>query len=636
MRRRPARAIAALLAPAAALLLLLALRPASAAARLSLAPAGNPEFPRRAFVLQAEPPVVLGRGDVEVRENGRPVRGLRISSAGDARRGQFASVLAIDASLSMKGEAIREAMNAARAFAAHRAPRQELGAIAFNGSRRVLLPLSSDEAAIERALSRPPRLAGGTHLYDAVDAAVSLLENEGIEAGSVVVLSDGADTASEVGEAAVVRRAAEAGVRVFVVGLESGRFDPAPLRALARGGEYTTATDPRQLAPIFDRFGAERASEHLIRYRSQAEIGERVNVEARAKGVPGTARVSYATPGSRVPTTVAPPAPPEGFWSSTGAMLGAGALIALLFGAAVFAAVRPRRESVAERFARLGVIGRAPRPEREQPQLHHDGAASGPLAAVERSLAGGERWQRFVERLEVAGIDTPAAEVVAATAAATLLAIVLIAALAPFALLALLALLIPLAVHAAIDRRARRVRRRFADDLADNLQVVASAIRSGHSMVGALAVVAEEATGPARDEFRAIVAAERVGVPLEDSIRESARRMESRDMEQLALVAIIQRETGGNTAEVIDRAVETIRERAELRRMMDSLTAQGRLSRVIITALPIFLLIALSLINPGYLAPLFHTTGGQVLLAVAAGMVLAGSLVIKRIVEFRV
>lgn len=616
-------------------LLLALLLPAGAnAAQLSITPAGSPEFPQRAFVLQVEPPAALDANGVEVTENGRPVQGLRVSSAGGSSAGQFASVLVIDSSLSMKGTPIREAMRAARAFAARRTPEQELGAIAFHGAHRLLLPLSGDETAIESALARAPRLGGGTHLYDAVSAGVSLLENEGVEAGSVVVLSDGADTGSRASEAAVVRQAAAAGVRVFVVGLRSDSFDPSRLRELAQDGEYTTATDPSQLAPIFDRFGAERASEHLVRYRSRAGIGKRVSVEVRVDGLPGAARASYVTPGGRPAVAPGPPAPAVGFWGSRRAMLAAAALIALLLAVGVFAALRPRRESVVQRLARLGVGGAGGHSAAEASPVPTGGG--GPLAALEQSLAGGERWQRLEERLDVASIDVDAIEIVAATLAATLVAMLLIAAASPFALLAVFALLVPAAVHMAIERRARAVRDRFAEDLADNLQVVASAIRAGHSMVGALAVVAEEASGPAQREFQAIVAAERVGVPLEDAIRESGRRMESRDMEQLALVAIIQRETGGNTAEVIDRAVETIRERSELRRMMKSLTAQGRLSQVVVTALPVFLLVALSVLNPGYLSPLFQTTGGQLLLVVAAAMVVAGSLAIRRIVEVRV
>jgi len=112
--------------------------------------------------------------------------------------------------------------------------------------------------------------------------------------------------------------------------------------------------------------------------------------------------------------------------------------------------------------------------------------------------------------------------------------------------------------------------------------------------------------------------------------------MENRDLEQVAVVAALQHETGGNTAEVLDRVTDTIRERSELRRLVQTLTAQGRMSRWIVSALPVILLVLITLINPRYMQPLFTTTIGHALLFVAIVMVVAGSLVIKRIVNIRV
>jgi len=165
---------------------------------------------------------------------------------------------------------------------------------------------------------------------------------------------------------------------------------------------------------------------------------------------------------------------------------------------------------------------------------------------------------------------------------------------------------------------------------------VASAIRAGHSMVGAFSVMVDEASEPSRSEFRQIVNDERLGVPLEEAIRRVGQRMDSRDLDQVALVATIQRETGGNTAEILDRVVQTIRQRGELRRLMETMTAQGRFSRVVVTAIPPLLLVAISLINPEYLRPLFHTGTGNVLLGLAVALVVAGSLVIKRMVNVKV
>src|SRR5436190_742264 len=202
--------------------------------------------------------------------------------------------------------------------------------------------------------------------------------------------------------------------------------------------------------------------------------------------------------------------------------------------------------------------------------------------------------------------------------------------------IALLGLSVPFVVRGYIKRRVSRKRGQFAEQLPDNLQVLASAMRAGHSFIGALSVVVDDAPEPSRSEFRRVIADEQLGVPLEDALHVVVERMESRELEQVALVAAVQRNSGGNTAEVLDRVTETIRERFELRRMVKTLTAQGRLSRWIVSLLPVFLLTVITLINPGYMHVLFASGGGRLALAFAGLMVIAGSFVIKRIVNIKV
>jgi tight adherence protein B len=161
-------------------------------------------------------------------------------------------------------------------------------------------------------------------------------------------------------------------------------------------------------------------------------------------------------------------------------------------------------------------------------------------------------------------------------------------------------------------------------------------MRAGHSFGGALSVVVDDAPEPTRRELARVIADERLGVPLETALGVVVRRMESKDLEQVALVAALQRETGGNTAEVLDRVTDTVRARMALQRMVNTLTAQGRMTRWVLTALPCVLLGVISAVNPGYIQPLFTTMTGRVLLGLAAGMVCAGSFVIKRIVNIKV
>jgi tight adherence protein B len=168
------------------------------------------------------------------------------------------------------------------------------------------------------------------------------------------------------------------------------------------------------------------------------------------------------------------------------------------------------------------------------------------------------------------------------------------------------------------------------------LQVIASALRAGHSFAGALAVVVESSAEPMKSEMQRVVADEQLGIPLTKAIGVVAQRMASRDLEQVALVAELQRESGGNAAEVVDRVAETIRERFELRRLVQTLTVQGRMSRWIVSALPIALLGMIQLLNPHYMHPLVSKTIGQVMLVMAALLIVAGSLVIKKIVDIKI
>jgi tight adherence protein B len=211
----------------------------------------------------------------------------------------------------------------------------------------------------------------------------------------------------------------------------------------------------------------------------------------------------------------------------------------------------------------------------------------------------------------------------------------LIAVLFTFAAV-ILGLLIPFAVWSFVKRKAERKRAQFAEQLPDNLAVLASAIRAGHSFVGALSVVVNDAPEPARSEFQRVVADEQLGRPLDEALEVVVYRMRNQDLAQVALVAALQRETGGSTAEVLDRVVDTVRDRAELRRLVKTLTAAGRMSRWVVSFLPLALILAILILSPSYLHPLFSHTSGKILFVFATLLVICGSLVIKRIVDIKV
>ena len=631
MTRRVGSALAALVVAAVAW----GVPAATAGEQLRLVEVGRAKFPERAFVLTLGTKRPLSAKDVQVLENGERVSKVSLLPAGSAGADDSGVVLVVDASQSMRGQAIHDAVAAARAFADRRSPNQHIGIVAFNRRASVVLPLTTDDGAIEKALAKPPELAAGTHLYDGVDTALAMFQQSDVSVATIIVLSDGADTGSATSAAAVAAEARNARIRVFTVGVRSPQFVSAPLRRLGAGtsGGYAEASSTADLARVYEQLRTRLASEYILRYRSSARANERVRVAVRVKGVSGLAVSGYITPSTS--------SQPSGPYRSSAlnrvlqsplTMFVVALMIAGLFAFTVFAIVRPRKRTLRSRMSQF-VSLHTPRTE----SVEGDGRiTSRVLVGADRSLDKTRWWGRFKETLELAEIRTPAVRILLWTVAATLLAMWLLAVITGSMIFAFFGLGVPFVSRSLIFRKLERRRKAFGEQLPDNLQVLASALRAGHSFVGAMSVVIDDADEPSKTEFGRVVADEQLGVPIEDAIRGVVKRMDNEDLEQVALVAALQRQTGGNMAEVLERVTETIRERFELRRMVKTLTAQGRMTRWIVSALPLTLLLAISIINPQYTRPLFASTGGRLALMVAAAMVVTGSLVIKKIVNIKV
>ena len=603
---------------------------------LRVTQAGGAQFPDRQFVVGFPSGVRVAADRIHVVENGSPVTNLSILPAGNAGRHAFGVVLAIDASNSMRGAALARARDAAIAFVTdqERFTHQQVAIVYFNNTARVALPFTNDAETLVRALESPVRTAPQTHIYDAIATSTSLLRKAGIAAGSIVVLSDGSDTGSRIGAARAARAARNAHARIFSIGLRSRAFRPATLRSLAAGsrGEYVEAASATQLRATYRALSSQLAGEYLLRYRSSARASQQVHVTVTVDGARAFGTASYIAPSiAAAPAAGFQPSFGERFWQSPLALLLVAAVIGLLFGLVVVALARRDRTGVRRRIAEF-----AGTPTSEQVGAAGDTVMiTGRTSGTNVSLRRTELWERFELQLALADVPLSASHVAMLTGAGTLLVAFVATAIAgPVGLL--LAAAVPVGVYMFVKSRLQRRRAKFAEQLPDNLQVIASALRAGHSLVGALAVLTEDVEEPSQTEFRRVLADEQVGVPLEDALADVGERMGSRDLAQISVVAALQRETGGNSAEVIDRVTETIRQRFELRRLVKTLTTQGRMSRWVVSLLPVVLFFVINLINPDYMKPLYEHSSGRVLIVVAAAMVFSGSYVIKRIVTIKV
>lgn len=175
----------------------------------------------------------------------------------------------------------------------------------------------------------------------------------------------------------------------------------------------------------------------------------------------------------------------------------------------------------------------------------------------------------------------------------------------------------------------------FERQLGDALMVLANAIRAGFSFPQALSNVANDLSDPISREFLSVSRDLQLGGDLEASMLKVADRMESEDLRLITTAVVIQRQVGGNLAEILDTISQTIRDRLAIKRSVKALTAQGRISGKIIGAMPIFLLAIITLMNPTYAEPLFATTTGIVLLGFSALIEIFGFAWIKRIVNIK-
>jgi Flp pilus assembly protein TadB/Mg-chelatase subunit ChlD len=600
---------------------------ASSSSGPTLVEAKGPAYPVKTYVLTLPKGRGLTAADVQVTENGAAVAEEKLVPASQASRKTFGVVLLLDTSYSMRGEPIAAAVAAAQAFAAQRNPNEQLGLIEYNRKVTTKLELTNSATKIAAALASTPAIATGTHIYDAVGQAEAMLTEADIRSGSIVLLSDGQEHGNDTKTLSQVATAAQkTHTQIYTIGLADKTYKSGTLKALAAAGhgEYAQAT-PQALTPLFDRLSRLLSSEYLLQYKSLASADTPVRVKVQVNGV-GTATAGYTTPALPSSSTT-----PSTYHESAGNRIWGSALtmiVLALLGAAVVAILvigllQPKRSNLPARMAEFVSI-RGLQKDKGEP-------------AVEGHAAQQAKWwTRFQETLEIADIRSSPETIIALTFAGTALTFLLIYAGTGSFWWALFALGIPYLVREWVARTLAHRRNRFAEQLPDALQVVASALRSGHSLAGSLAVVVESASEPMKSEMQHVVADEQLGIPLQQSLAVVAERMASSDVEQLALVAELQREAGGNAAEVVDRVAETVRERFDLKRLINTLTMQGRMSRWIVSALPIGILLVLQLENPHYLHPLFASTAGRVVFGLAVVWAVAGSFVIKRIVEIEV
>lgn len=220
------------------------------------------------------------------------------------------------------------------------------------------------------------------------------------------------------------------------------------------------------------------------------------------------------------------------------------------------------------------------------------------------------------------------------------------AAIAAFVVVQFTVGLLPLAIAAAAlgalgrtillrFQRARRVKK-FDAELVKAIELLTRALRAGHSVGSAIDIVAEQSSEPLGSEFAAVSRQQRFGVVFRDSMLQLADRIPSKDLQFLVTAILVQKETGGDLTDILDRTSRTIRERMRIHGEIRTKTAQGRYTGMILSLLPVIMLVFINMITPQYSRVLFHDPTGHLLLYIGGTMIGIGGLIIRKIVDIKV
>jgi tight adherence protein B len=184
-------------------------------------------------------------------------------------------------------------------------------------------------------------------------------------------------------------------------------------------------------------------------------------------------------------------------------------------------------------------------------------------------------------------------------------------------------------------QKSRRLKL-FNTALPDAIELMARALRAGHSMASAIEIVAEQSAQPLGSEFGVVFQQQKFGIPFRDAIMQLGDRVPSKDLHFLITAILVQKETGGDLTEILDRTTHVIRERVRIEGEIRTYTAQGRLTGWILASLPVVMLCLINIVTPGYSSVLFHDPIGQDLLYAGGGLIILGGLIIRKVVNIQV
>jgi tight adherence protein B len=569
------------------------------------------------------------------------------------------AMLVLDTSESMTPERLDAAKNAANVYL-DSAPRDVMvGLVTFGDPPRTLQAPTADRELLKQQISGL-KAKGDTAMFEAVISASKILGDA--TGRSIVLLTDGANDDRKPPTYRTPDKAMAAVKGIDVVGVavgDEGKKAVASVEAVAGAGHVVEADDGADLKGLLaDQFRTRTEAldnQVLVTVPLPADLAKdgEVEVTAYAAGTKVSATSPYYSATRPTPAPSAAAAPrvvtpdPRLTAVSTpivvAAIVGLFGALCILIATATGALVRnPDEDSeVVRRLSVYTFSGREARRTVVAEQTTALGSSAVARGAVELAdrLARGRNLETALDsRLDAAGLPLRTAEWSVVHVAVTLGGALLFLLVGGGTILSgVLGLLLGLvAPWLFLAMRQSRRESKFLSQLPDTLQLLAGSLQAGYSLPQAMDTVVREARAPIGTEFNRALVEARLGVPPEDALEGIARRTRSRDFGWIVMAIKIQKDVGGNLAELLGTVAETLRERERLRRQVSALSAEGRLSGIILAGLPVVFTVYLALVRPDYLEPMITTRMGLTLLAMGVALLAIGAVWMSRVVKVQV
>jgi tight adherence protein B len=574
-----------------------------------------------------------GGGKPALWENGSPVAGFAAQNLGSVK----AIATLIDRSQSMRGKPLADASAGARAFVAAKQAPDELSVIAFGSKVSTLSPFSTVKLDADLPLARMTTdHVKGTALYDAIIAASNQLKQNPLPGRVIIVLSDGADNASNGSLTTAIRSARDANASIYAIGIEGAGFTSEPLVQLANstGGQYYGAASTSDLAGVYGSIADALKKTWRIQYVTAARPGDHIRLTASIVGEGSTTELAMIPQGATTMARGPSKLLPKNAYGAGGPLALAIAVSVLVLFACLFFLAGIRGSWVRSRIA--AHTGQAKGNSKQNRKERRSEMLANVFQATEKTLGHLKHWRSISRMLERADVQIRTVEFVWISVGAAL-GVAMFAFLFGMSFVILLALsviagMLPIA---RIWLKMRKRLRAFENQLPDLLITMAASLKAGHSFKQGIQAVVDEGHPPANKEFKRVLTEASLGRNMDDALAEMAERMDSKNFEFAITAVTIQRQVGGSLATLFDMVADTVRQRQQFTRKIRALTAMGRMSAYTLIGIPFFLLGTITLANRTYMHPLYYTHTGHLLMIIGLVMMGVGSLILKKIVSFR-